>query len=111
MSEIAWFRQLTYTSAMQSAPENIQFFFGSQVVGYFEDQPPSSAGQYRYMPFRGPGHLCLVQELARKGPQYCHYVANGETRYFTVARLPNVHVLEVSELVPSPVSRILEPGF
>jgi hypothetical protein len=94
---------------MQSNPENIQFFFGSQVVGYFEDQPPSSGGQYRYMPFRGPGHLCLVEELSRKGPQYCHYVANGETRYFTVARIPDPHVLEVSELVPSPVSRILGP--
>jgi hypothetical protein len=93
---------------MLSGPENIQFFFGSQVVGYFEDQPPSSAGQYRYMPFRGPGHLCLVQELARKGPQYCHYIANGETRYFTVACIPSVHVLEVSELVTSPVSQILE---
>jgi len=94
---------------MQSGPKNIQFFFGTQVVGYFEDQPPSSAGQYRYEPFRGPGHLCLVQELARKGPQYCHYVANGETRYFTVASIPSVYVLEVSELVPSTVSRILEP--
>jgi len=93
---------------MLSGPENIQFFFGSQVVGYFEDQPPSSAGQCRYMPFRGPGHLCLVQELARKGPQYCHYVANGETRYFTVERIPSLHVLEVSELVKPPVSRILE---
>jgi hypothetical protein len=91
---------------MQSGPENIKFFFGHQVVGYFEDQPPSSAGQYRYVPIRG--HLCLVQELARKGPQYCHYVANGETRYFTVERIPSLHVLEVSELVPSPVSSILE---
>ena len=94
---------------MQSGPENIQFFFGHQVVGYFEDQPASSAGEYRYMPFRGPGHLRLVEELSRKGPQYCHYVANGETRYFTVARIPSPHVLEVSELVPSPVSRILGP--
>jgi hypothetical protein len=52
--------------------------------------------------------LCLVQELARKGPQYCHYVANGESRYFTVASISSVHVLEVSELVKPPVSRILE---
>jgi hypothetical protein len=93
---------------MQSGPENIEFFFGHQEVGHFEDQPPSSAGEYRYMPFRGPGHFCLTQELARKGPQYCHYVLNGETRYFTVARIPRPHVLEVSELVAPPVSRILE---
>jgi hypothetical protein len=93
---------------MQSGPEHIEFFFGSQVVGYFEDQPPSSAGQYRYLPFRGPGHLCLVRELARKGPQYCHYVANSEKLYFTVARISSLHVLEVSELLKPPVSQILE---
>ncbi len=93
---------------MQSGLENIRFFFGHQVVGYFEGLPPSSAGEYRYMPFRGPGHFRLVQELARNGPRYCHYVANGETHYFTVASIPNPYVLEVSELVASPVSRILE---
>jgi hypothetical protein len=93
---------------MQSSPENIQFFIGSEVVGYFEGQSPSAAGQYPYMPFRGPGHFLLVQELARKGPQYCHYVANGEARYFTVVRIPSLHILEISELVPPPVSRILE---
>lgn len=65
---------------MQSGQEHIQFFFGHQVVGYFEDQPPSSPGEYRYMPFRGPGHFLLGQELNRKGPQYCHYVADGEPR-------------------------------
>ena len=93
---------------MESGQENIQFFFGHEAVGYFEDQLPSSAGEYRYMPFRGPGHFLLGQELTRKGPQYCHYVVNGETRYFTVARIPRPNILEVSELVPSPVSRILE---
>ena len=93
---------------MQSGEENTRFFFGHEVVGYFEDQPPLSAGEYRYMPFRGPGHFLLGQELNRKGPQYCHYVANGETRYFTVVRIPRPNVLEVSELVSPLVSRVLE---
>jgi hypothetical protein len=93
---------------MKSDLENIQFFFGHEVVGYFEDQSPSSAGEYRYMPFRGPGHFLLGQELSRKEPQYCHYVANGETHYFTVARILRPYVLEVSELVPARVSRMLE---
>jgi hypothetical protein len=92
---------------MQSSPEKIRFFFGNEVVGYFEDQLPLSPGQYHYMPFRGPGHFRLVQELARKGPQYCHYVVDGEARYFTVERIPTLHVLEVSELVKPPISRIL----
>jgi len=94
---------------MQAGPENVQFFFGHHVVGYFEDEPPSSAGEYRYMPFRGPGHYRLGQDLSCKRPQCCHYVARGESRYFTVTRIPRRYVLEVSELVPSPVSRILEP--
>jgi hypothetical protein len=92
---------------MQSNPEKVRFFLGNEVVGYFEDQPPLSAGQYPYMPFRGPGHLRLVQELARKGPQYCHCVVNGETRYFTVERI-TMWVLEVSEWVKPPITRILE---
>ena len=93
---------------MPSVQEKIEFFFGSHVVGYFEDQPPLSAGEYPYMPFRGPGHFLLGQELKRKGPQYCHYVTNDENRYFTVARIARPHVLEVSELVPTLVSRVLE---
>jgi hypothetical protein len=59
LSVTACLRQLTYTGEMQAGPENVQFFFGHQVVGYFEDQPPSCAGEYRYMPFRGPGHYRL----------------------------------------------------
>lgn len=93
---------------MPTGPENIQFLFGHDVVGHFEDDPPLSAGEYRYMPFRGSGHYRLAQELRRTGPQYCYYIDNGETRYFTVVRIPRLHVLEVSELVPSIVSRILE---
>lgn len=92
---------------MEAGQENVQFFFGHQVVGYFEDQPPSCPGEYRYMPLRGGGHFLLGKELKRKGPLYCHYVANGETRYFTVTRIPRPYMLEVSELVPSPVSRVL----
>ncbi len=98
----------TYTSEMEPASGKIRFFFGHLVVGCFEDEAPLSAGSYRYMQFRGAGHSHLVQELTRKGPQYCHYVADGKSRYFTVMRIPSPYVLEVSEMVPSLVSRILE---
>ena len=52
-------------------------------------------GQYRYVPFRGPGHFHLVQALAT-GSQRCFYVAKGEKRHFTVERIPSLHILEVS---------------
>jgi hypothetical protein len=38
-----------------TAAERNRFFFGTEIVGYFEDELPSSAGSYRYMPFGGPG--------------------------------------------------------
>ena len=43
------------------------------------------------------------------GLSYYHYLAIGVNRYFTVAHITRLRVLEVSELVPSPVSRIPEP--
>ena len=81
---------------MRSGLQQNQFFFGDEVVGYFEDQLPSSAGQYRYMPLRGSGHLHLVQALAGTGSQRCYYVVKGEKYYFIVERMPSLHILEVS---------------
>jgi hypothetical protein len=75
--------------------ERNQFFLGTEVVGYFEDQLSSSPGLYRDMPFRGPGHLRLVQALASTGPQRCDYIAEGEAHYFIAERVPSLHVLQV----------------
>ena len=81
---------------MESVPERCQFFLGTEAVGYFEDQLPSSPGLYRYMPYRGPGHLRLVQALASTGPQRCYYIVEGEPRYFIAERISSLHVLQVS---------------
>jgi len=81
---------------MESHPEHHRFFLGTEVVGYFEDQLPSSPGLYRYMPFRGPGHLRLIQALASSGPQRCYYVIEGEAHYFIAKRVSSLHVLQVS---------------
>jgi len=46
------------------------FFFQDHPVGYFEDvQLPAAPGDYRYMPYRGPGHLRLMGALKSLGPQ------------------------------------------
>jgi len=80
---------------MASSSERKEFF-EDYAVGYFEDQFPSLPGQCRYMPFRGLGHYRLGKALASSGSQRCYYFAAGEKRYFTVERLPSLHVLEVS---------------
>jgi hypothetical protein len=80
---------------MHSHSGKNEFFFGEDSVRYFEGQLPSSPGEHRYMPFRGLGHLRLVQALASSGSQRCHYLASGDKHYFTVERIPGRHVLEV----------------
>jgi hypothetical protein len=62
--------------------QHVEFLFGELVVGYFEDQLPSSPGQYRYMLFRGAGS--------------CHYVVGGEKHYFIIECTPSLHVLQIS---------------
>jgi hypothetical protein len=71
---------------MHSGPERKEFFFEEQAVGYFEDQLPSSPGQYRYMPLPGPGHLRLVDALASSGSQHCYYMNEGKKHYFIVLK-------------------------
>jgi hypothetical protein len=81
---------------MESVAERNRFFLGTEVVGYFEDQLPSRPGLYQYMPFRGPGHLRLVQALASAGPQRCYYLVEGEPHYFIAERVSSLHILQVS---------------
>jgi hypothetical protein len=73
------------------------FFFEDRPVGYFEDdQLPCSPGSYRYVPYRGPGHLQLQQALVSQGPQRCHYIAKNAKRYFTVVACPAHGLLELA---------------
>lgn len=76
--------------------EHAAFFFEEYAVGYFEDERPSSPGQYRYMPFRGPGHWRLAQALASSGSQSCYHVTQGEKHYFTVLSIASYGILQVS---------------
>jgi hypothetical protein len=80
---------------MHSGSEQNQFFFEDHAVGYFEDQLPSSPGEYRYMPFRGPGHFRLVEALASSGSQRCYYLIEGKKQYFIVLKTSNHGVLLV----------------
>ena len=73
------------------------FFFEDNPVGYFlENELPTSPGQYRYIPYRGPGHYNLGQALSANGPQRCHFLLNGHCREFTVERWVSYGVLDLS---------------
>jgi len=80
--------------------EHKQFFFEEHAVGCFEDQLPSSPGQYRYISLRGPGHLRLIERLASTGAQRCHYVLEGEKHYFIVIKAPRQDILLVHAHTP-----------
>jgi hypothetical protein len=83
-----------HSTGMHSGSEHKEFFFEDHAVGYFEDQLPSSPGEYRYMPFRGP-HLRLVEALASSGSQRCYYMIEGKKQYFIVLKTPSHGVLLV----------------
>ncbi|HVR24156.1 MAG TPA: hypothetical protein VMU26_12655 [Candidatus Polarisedimenticolia bacterium] len=78
---------------MHSSLEHNEFFFEEHAVGYFEGQVSSSPGPYRYMPYRGNGHLRLGQALASSGSQRCYYVIEGEKNYFTVLSITSGEVV------------------
>jgi hypothetical protein len=64
------------------------------VVGYFEQAYPKTAGRYRYMPYRGPGHYMLGRALAT-GPARCTFESGGGPVHCTVRSLPESHVIEI----------------
>ncbi len=68
---------------MRRESERVDFFFHDEVVGYFGSGVPGPSGRHGYVPYRGLGHLRLVQALAL-GAQVCHYLGDGEKHYFTV---------------------------
>ena len=89
---------------MHSGSEHKEFFFEEHAIGFFEDQLPSSPGEYRYMPSGGSGHFRLMEALASSGSQRCYYVIEGEKRYFTVLKTPCHGVLLVHAHTPIKVN-------
>jgi hypothetical protein len=78
--------------------EALEFFFGDMPVGYFEEpEYPNSPGRYRYMPYRGPGHYFMGEELTRSGAAQCSYTLQERVVIFVVRAVPKVHVLEIAD--------------
>jgi len=79
---------------------DLEFAFEGRTVGVFAEQfDPRTAGRYRYMPYRGPGHYAFVKALAA-GPVRCT-VATAEGSFeFVVQSLPDYGVLQIALVMP-----------
>jgi hypothetical protein len=78
-------------------PVNLKFMFKGMPVGHFEESEyPRRDGRYRYMPYRGPGHLQMQTELRNSARAECHYEFGGERVTFAVEDYPEYGVLELA---------------
>ena len=74
------------------------FMFESLPVGSLEERDyPRTPGQYRYMPFRGPGHYKMQTLLRKGGRPRCHYNDGKNVISFTVQGCPKYGVLDLCE--------------
>lgn len=79
----------------------LDFSYDGKVAGRFTSVPafPKHAGSYRYMPYRGPGHLLLQRECASRGNARCSYSVSGRKVEF-VARVGSQQgIIEIDEIV------------
>ena len=78
----------------------LKFSHAGQIVGHFVDTEvyPTTAGDYRYMPYRGPGHLALQEECERAGFGWCAYPTPTGPVRFKAQLGSEPHVLTISNL-------------
>ena len=91
-------RWVNFLLAMDPQKQAKTFFYQGNPVGYFEEEHlPAALGNYRYMPYRGPGHYRLMGALKSEGPQRCHFEKEGRKLFFTVKAWISTGLLELSE--------------
>jgi hypothetical protein len=85
------------------AEAKLDFSCGGKIAGRFIDLAtyPKTAGRYRYMPYRGPGHLLLQEECRRSGFARCTYPEPNGQVSFRVRTAAEYGVLDVDEIYES----------
>jgi hypothetical protein len=68
----------------------LDFLYGDMPVGHFTEGTayPTVPGMYKYMPYRGLGHLRMGEELRRAGSAGCAYVGPEGRVTFLVRECP-----------------------
>lgn len=82
----------------------LEFKFGGDEVGYLEEPAfPKAEGRYRYVPYRGPGHYEMAQEMTARGSAVIVFDDEGIVRRAR-AREIEYGVLELSDFSVEPPS-------
>jgi hypothetical protein len=82
------------------ADVKLEFRFGGHAAGRFDDVVtyPKVPGRYKYMPYRGPGHLLLQEECRRSGFARCTYAAPGGDCVFSARTCAEYGILDIDEI-------------
>jgi hypothetical protein len=71
-------------------------------VGYFaRSEFPRAPGRYRYVPYRGPGHLEMQKQCEAGATPRCYYIISGGRVSFTVRDCPVYGELVIDEFETS----------
>jgi hypothetical protein len=85
----------------------LEFMFNGSVVGYFDEPDfPRVAGQYHYMPYRGPAHYMMAEALRSGVKPRCHYDENDLRVSFVVRECPAYGTLNLDDFgsIPKDIS-------
>jgi hypothetical protein len=74
------------------------FYLNTQPVGCFSsDGVPTTDGEYKYMPYRGPGHYDLGVHLKTSRTPRCYYKEGTRRVEFSVAAHVGYGVLKLKD--------------
>lgn len=81
----------------------LDFKCGGKLVGCFADldEYPTKAGRYKYIAYRGPGHLLLREECKLSGFARCTYEANGSVQFIVRTVAMSTGLVDVDEIAVS----------
>ncbi len=77
--------------------KDVEFYFEGMAIGLFVgDAPPVETGSYEYKPFRGPGHVDMVQMLNSSGITKCYYDTGIGRLFFHVMAMGEGNILALA---------------
>lgn len=78
----------------------LDFSCDGKLAGRFVDMAtyPIGSGRYKYMPYRGPGHLALQEECRRSGFARCTWPGQNGAISFVARPVTEYGLLDVSEI-------------
>jgi hypothetical protein len=82
---------------------SLDFEYKGLKVGYFMDLPsyPKGPDKYRYMPYRGPGHLRFWEDSQRSGAVRCTYGDSNGKVVFLARQTGEQGVIEIESFCDS----------